>query len=273
MNYIKLVNFELQRFWKLYVVLLSVIAALQIGAAFYRAKEFKAYAAHVMKREQLDADIFVTNYSAFSYSNFFNDSLVELSIMLGFVVIVLYIFFIWYRDWLGKSSFIYRLLMLPSTRIHLFTSKLTTILLLTLGLTGLQVILIPITRFIIEAIVPHTLYEAENIVYIFSDDLLSLFIPHSLIEALFIYSVGIALVTIAFTSILLERSFGVLGILAAIVYSVVTFSVIVMPLFWLHNVSTLYTSELYVCMFCVAVVVCVISTSVSYYLLKTKITV
>ena len=35
-------------------------------------------------------------------------------IALCIAALIIYVFFIWYRDWLGKNTFAYRLLMLPT---------------------------------------------------------------------------------------------------------------------------------------------------------------
>ena len=43
--------------------------------------------------------------------------------MLCGVILIIYVFFIWYRDWLGKNTFIYRLLMLPTARIQCLFGK------------------------------------------------------------------------------------------------------------------------------------------------------
>ena len=67
---------------------------------------------------------------------------------------MIYVFFIWYRDWFGKSSFIYRLLMLPTKRIHIYFAKLTAIMFLVLGLIALQILLMPIEMQIVNSIVP-----------------------------------------------------------------------------------------------------------------------
>ena len=60
------------------------------------------------------------------------------------VTLIIYVFFIWYRDWLGKNTFSYRLLMLPTARINVYLAKATTILLYVLGLVALQLLLLPI---------------------------------------------------------------------------------------------------------------------------------
>ena len=39
------------------------------------------------------------------------------------VVLIIYVFFIWYRDWFGKNTFIYRLFMLPTARINVYLQR------------------------------------------------------------------------------------------------------------------------------------------------------
>ena len=56
------------------------------------------------------------------------------------VALIFYCFIIWYRDWFGKNTFAYRLLMLPTSRLNLYIAKATTILLFILGLLADTVI-------------------------------------------------------------------------------------------------------------------------------------
>ena len=70
------------------------------------------------------------------------------------VALIIYVFFIWYRDWLGKNTFIYRLLMLPTARINVYLAKATTILLFVLGLVALQLLLLPIEGQVLQWMVP-----------------------------------------------------------------------------------------------------------------------
>lgn len=273
MNYVKLVNFEVQRFFKLFSVVALIIALMQIGGAIYRASTFETYAETIMRQQQIDLATFLQQYGPLTLPQFLTSSIVELSIMLGIVVIVIYTFFIWYRDWLGKSSFIYRLLMLPSTRLHIFTAKLTTILLFVLGLISLQRILITINDVIMYNVLPAPLYERENIAYVYSHDVLAILMPHTWVEGLFIYGFGIAAVTVIFTAILCERSFGLIGIVAGIVYSVAMLVVLLSPTMIPALTMMLYPHEQYMCLIAVAVLVALVSSTISYYLLTRKMTV
>ena len=75
--------------------------------------------------------------------------------MLCVVVLIIYVFFIWYRDWLGKNTFSYRLFMLPTARIHVYLAKATTILLFVLGLVALQLLLLPVESQVLQWMVPN----------------------------------------------------------------------------------------------------------------------
>src|SRR5690625_5018633 len=75
-------------------------------------------------------------------------------IALSVAAIAFYIFFIWYRDWLGKNTFIYRLLMLPTSRMNVFFAKLMTIMTSVLGLVTMQLIFLHVYKVIIKWIIP-----------------------------------------------------------------------------------------------------------------------
>ena len=81
-------------------------------------------------------------------------------------MLMIYVFFIWYRDWFGKNTFIYRLLMLPTERITIYFSKLTAILFFVLGLVALQIVLMLIEIQIINSIV-----SADFLTYTLTDDI------------------------------------------------------------------------------------------------------
>ena len=71
--------------------------------------------------------------------HFVNSEWFVMPIVLCIAMLMIYVFFIWYRDWFGKNTFIYRLLMLPTERINIYFAKLTAIMLLVLGLITLQI--------------------------------------------------------------------------------------------------------------------------------------
>src|SRR5690625_4962158 len=75
-------------------------------------------------------------------------------IALCIAALIFYVFLIWYRDWFGKNTFIYRLLMLPTARLNIFFAKATNIFLMVLGLVALQILLLSIGSMVIKWIVP-----------------------------------------------------------------------------------------------------------------------
>lgn len=55
---------------------------------------------------------------------------IELWFMFGIIVCICYVFFIWYRDFNGRSKFIYIFIMLFKNRINIYIFKLLNILFL-----------------------------------------------------------------------------------------------------------------------------------------------
>ena len=226
-----------------------------------------------MRQERMEVVDFISNYGAYSMMTYVNSSFFQLSITIGGIVLILYAFFIWYRDWIGKSALMYRLLMLPFSRMHIFTSKLTAIVLFALGLTSLQLILLRVTEWIIRTIIPATLYEPTNAVYMYSNSSIALFFPHSFLEFAVIYGIGLSTVTVIFAVILLERSFGLLGIGAGILYGIIVFALFIVPMVISDLTPMLYMQDVLALELLVAVIVAVSSSALSYYLLQRKVTV
>ena len=120
-------------------------------------------------------------------------------IALCIAALIIYVFFIWYRDWLGKNTFAYRLLMLPTARMNIYLAKATTILLFVLGLVALQLLLFPIEGqvsngwFQTEFRTDLSVYEITKLNY------LNLFFPRTFIEFVLYYGAGMMAVFIVFT--------------------------------------------------------------------------
>lgn len=275
MNYVKLVNFELKRFMKLFAVLAVLISVIQLAVAALSAYHHKTNAEETMRIDGLSLDEYLTMYGNALYSmmTYVNDGGFQMSVVIGGVVMVIYVFFIWYRDWLGKSAFMYRLLMLPSARIYIFLAKLTTIAIFTALLISLQKGLLIVSETIISSIVPAELFYKENDIILYSYNLITLLFPQSVLEFAFLYGGGIAVVAVLFTAILCERSFGLLGIVYGIVYGIICFGLLVIPFYVDSATNKLFPNEL--CLFVIGMSAIVLSLSiiVSNYLLKRKITV
>src|SRR5699024_11106150 len=85
---------------------------------------------------------FIEQFGQFSFYDFGMSLWFVGPIALSIVVLLIYVFFIWYRDWFAKNTFIYRLLTLPTARLNVYLSNAPTIFLMVLELVALQLILI-----------------------------------------------------------------------------------------------------------------------------------
>ncbi|MEK4699313.1 hypothetical protein MKX47_06915 [Solibacillus sp. FSL R7-0668] len=275
MSYIKLVNFEVQRFFKFLVALIVIVGTTQVIAAFLSAKSFKDHAERVMQQENLLAQEFALNYGNGTYTimNFLNFSLFQLSIMFAAAMLLIYIFFIWYRDWFGKSSFIYRLLMLPTERRNVYFAKLTAILLFVFSLVGMQVLLIEVAELIMKWMIPAELILESGVITTYSHELMSIFFPQTIVHFLASYGLGTAIVAMLFTAILIERSYHLKGIFMAGFYLVLSLALLMIPVFIGGYNNYFYTSELLMIVACMALIVFVMAVVIANYLLKRKINV
>ncbi|WP_274309829.1 hypothetical protein [Solibacillus daqui] len=273
MSYIKLVNFEVQRFFKFFIALVVVVATTQVIAAFLSASNYKDQAETVMQREKLLALDYVTNYGSYSIFNFFNNSLFLLSIMFAAAMLMIYIFFIWYRDWLGKSSFIYRLLMLPTERRNVYFAKLTAILLFVFCIVGVQVLLVQVAELIMKWVIPAELLIESGVIIAYSYELMSILYPKTMVHFLVSYGVGTAFVAMIFTAILVERSYHLKGIFIAGVYITLSLALLLVPVFIGYYTDYFYVKELLMMVVFMALIVFVSSVIIANYLLKRKINV
>lgn len=274
-NYLKLVNFEIQRFWKLFVALISVIIVAQVIGAIIASSSFVSSAQRTMQQEKIIESEYVLRYGgAYSMHNFLNSGFFVFSFMFAVAVLIIYVFFIWYRDWLGKSSFIYRLLMLPTERRNVYFAKLTSILLLVLFLVGIQVVLLEIVQFIIQWIVPEPLRVEYDAFSIYSHDVLSFLYPHSLLYFILFYGGGITMVASIFTAILFERSFQLKGILFAALYLFISSGVILIPAIIAGTSNNyFYFDEIVMMTIACSILMFAVAIFIADYLLKRKITV
>lgn len=275
-NYLKLVNFEFNRIAKLFAVLLGVTFVVQIVGVIVQSRFYLTMANEIMYEGKLSKAQFLENYGQMSFYQIVSSMWFLGPVLFCVAAIVFYIFLIWYRDWIGKNTFIYRLLMLPTTRLNIFFAKITTIFIMTLGLVAIQLIMLPIETLLMKAIVPKefirdiSVNEMTTIMPEFS-----FIIPNSLIELVLMYGAGVLAVSILFTAILMERSFKWKGIFAGLLYSVVAVGLTILPLLLNEFILNgfFYSIELFV----IEIIMCLLVLSGSIwmcrFLLMKKITV
>ena len=199
-----------------------------------------------------------------------------LPILICITAVLFYSFYIWYVEWMGKNTFIYRLLMLPTSRMTVFWSKLTTIALMIFGLVSIQLILLVVESQLLKLLVASdirldlSLQQLSEVSYY-----LSLFIPQSFLSFIVYYGTGFVLLFLGFTTVLFERSFRFKGIIMGIGFSIVLFLLFLSPI--IANVLTsfnwLYPGELFITEVILGLLVIAISSWMSHYLLNKKVTV
>jgi hypothetical protein len=182
--------------------------------------------------------------------------------------------FIWYRDWLGKNTFIYRLLMLPTERITVYAAKATVIMLFTLGMVALQILFLHVDAQILKWMVPDE-YRFDMTIrqMLTTFDSFGIIFPYSFAEFILHYGLGFIAMTVVFTMILFERSFRLKGILFGILYGIAAGFVFAMPLllhFLVFN-EKLYPNEIFTAEIVAALIILAASIWTSHILLKKKI--
>jgi hypothetical protein len=129
-------------------------------------------------------------------------------ILLCIAALLLYVFIIWYRDWFGKGTFIYRLLMLPGPRSHLYWAKLSAILVFIFTLLSFQLLLLVLQDALFRLIVPGDLRAPSHFSDVISANrALPVLLPASPDQFLVSYGMGIVALLVVFAAILLERSY------------------------------------------------------------------
>lgn len=279
MNYIKLLNFELSRFIKIYFVLIFLTIISQLISTYSVANTYMNQFNLAVYRDGISIEQYVEQFGQISLMDLQNSGLYNLPIVVAAVTLLLYCFFIWYRDWLGKNTFIYRLLMLPTARINIYLSKATAIFLMVLGLVALQVILLLIEAKILKWMVPanlrHDYSIMEYLANTVGDLYLGVLIPMNFIQFLIHYGIGFMFVFVLFTSILFERCFKWRGIILGVAYALVSMSIFFIP-FILEIIFAkryLYPMELFVVEIVLGLIVTAMSIWIAHYLLNRKITV
>lgn len=230
-SYLKLVHFEVNRFFKFYLILIGLTALSQLIGAIIISQGYMKNAKQVMAEQQFSMNQYIEKHGTFSFYHFKQSEWFLLPIFLCITVLMIYVFFIWYRDWFGKNTFIYRLLMLPTERITIYFAKLTAIMLLVLGLIALQIVLILLDKQIVNSVIPVDLQSSFSIYDKNSLEMWSWLYPNTFPDFILIYAVGLLFVAVVFTAILIERSYGFKGILGAILYGLLSLGVFFVPIF------------------------------------------
>ncbi|WP_127533521.1 hypothetical protein [Paenibacillus kobensis] len=275
MTFWKLLNLEVKRLVIPFVIMAIMVAAVQMYGAHAMARHTENEAKEIMAREKLAtvqqleelhglasyADVIRINQSPW----------IILPIGLCIAFLLFYLFFVWYRDFIGKHSFMSRLLMVPASRHHIYFAKLFAPLLVIFALLAVQLLVLPVENRYYNSLLPDEMRVEYPLNYLISAiPFLRKLIPLSAEQFAFNYGMGIAAVIVLYTGVLLERSFRLLGLFGAIVYAVAAVYIATIPLglgdhWFFYEKARLLAG--------IISVIGALSLWLSLYLLKRKITV
>ncbi|SFE16608.1 hypothetical protein SAMN05216238_10978 [Lentibacillus persicus] len=274
-RFIKLVNFELSRFMKIYIALIVLTGLIQLTGVFVTANSFMAEADRMIYEQGMSQAQFIEQYGAMTFLNFAKSLWFVGPIAICAAALLFYVFMIWYRDWFGKNTFIYRLLMLPTARLNVFLAKAASIMLMVLGLVSIQLILLTLENAVFKWIVPVDLRVDMTLGQIVKWDYLSIIIPQTFTEFILYYGAGFMFVSVMFTALLIERSFGWKGLLLGAGYTAIAALVMLSPLLMIAFTGQydLYPLETLGLEIGLGIVITAVSVWMGHYLLTKKITV
>jgi len=281
-RYLKLVVMELQRFWKIYAALAILTAISQIGGMINGLNNIMNRVDRIMsiKGYQTYSEYLAieSSFGPVSFQSAADESRLWFAgpIFLCITALIGYCFFIWYRDWTGRSTFAYRLLMLPTSRMNLFWSKLTAIMLFVLGLIALQLVLIPILIGLYHQMIPVELILPETTrSFVIHDRIYQMLIPSTFPGFIVSYGTGLLGVIVLFTAIVIERSYRLIGIIAGIAYAGLSAILLFAPrlISSFDSKIALYPMEVFLLQLGIGLILLGVSLSLSRYLLTRKITV
>ncbi|MFF2458853.1 hypothetical protein [Peribacillus simplex] len=275
MRYIKLVNFEINRFSKIYLSLLLITLVSQFAGVLIVTKSLLNDAKEIISNEKLSEAAYVANYGAIDFTHIVHTLFFAGPIALCAVALIFYIFLIWYRDWVGKNTFIYRLLMLPASRLSIYLSKATAIFLMVLGMVAFQIIILPMENALFNSKIPEAFLNEMSIPIITkTSPILAMIIPNNFTEFLLSYGIGLMVMSVVFTAIMFERSFRIKGIVLGLVYGGVTAALFLAPVFIMNGgFFHFYSNELFGLLLTLGIIVTGLSVWLGSWLLKNRVTV
>lgn len=275
-RYPKLVNFEMNRFFKIYATLIAITIFSQITGTIVLSKKYLGNAKEIMYERSISQTTFIEEYGPFSFEQVMESLWFVGPIILSIVGLLLYALLIWYRDWFGKNTFIYRLLMIPTARINIYFAKAASIFLMVLGLVAVQLMLLPVIGRLIKIFVPVDFRVDMTVGEMIGDyGYLTILIPNSFMEFVINYGIGFMAVFILFTAILFERSFRLKGIVMGIIYIAIAFGIFLSPMIAIVMMqkSYLYPMEFFILEVFLWLLVTGLSIWISRFLLNKKITI
>lgn len=276
-NFLKLFNFEWNRFIKLYSILFGLVFIVQMIGLSYLLYDYKSMMNFEIGKNHMSTEKFVEIYGTFGLDHLGISILFLAPIGISVAALLFYVPFIWYRDWFARNTFIYRLFMLPTSRMNLLFAKLATIIVGVLSIVAYQLILLVIYKGIISWMIPTDFRNDVGVLeMVMESSYLSIVLPGGVMEFFVAYGLGMTFVIVVFTAILMERSFRWLGAVLGAFYIPAMVLIFYAPLIVIELFYTsfpLYANELFYVYLVMWLIITIGSLLLSRYLLNRKVTV
>lgn len=275
-TYLKLVHMEIYRFRFILLGLMALTAVIQLLGMQMFLSDMLDHISRQMDNKGISLREYAAENGKLNLGSLWShqEGVMTFPVVICMVVIGLYIFVIWYRDWFGKSGFVYRLLMLPHPRFTLYLSKFTALMIIIFSMIAFQVIVVILEMVIFHYRVPGELREYYTLIQTIGSWDLSIFIPVRFQEFLLVYGIGAAFVLMLFTTVLLERSYRLKGLILGLIY---TIGMLVVVAWMFEEASSkggfLYPSELLLATISLMLVSAALSLWLGRWLLRKKVTV
>lgn len=270
-KFIRLLSFEMNRFLKFLIPTLLITAGIQMFVTISKSLSYNK------GLEKLIATGESTEYiEMFSIQNVTSSGIYELSIIMIIAIFMIYSFFTWYREWLGKNTFIYRLLMLPMNRSTILFTKSAVFLigglLAFVFQFGMYFLQLQLTERLVTSshYMPLNIHNAQPVYGMIQ----TLLFPTTFFEFVSNYSFAFGALFTLFAAILIERSFGMKGLVSGVVYFIGYFIVFGLLEGILHTTNmftTLRPSHIKLILLSYQFIMIGIGILVSNFLLKNKV--
>lgn len=277
-KFLRLLNFEFERLSNFFYALAGILITSQVIGSLIAARSYMAEVNERMYGLQHSTERILTDLNGpYSVADFHATLWFLGPLALCIIGLSIYAFFIWYREWLAKHTFAYRLLMLPMNRMMIYFSKIAVLLIAILTLFVIQLLLIGVTHIISAALIAEEFYLPVSLGNIIdSNMLLFVLFPKNLTQFFLTYGTGVAALMVTYTSILIERTYGVKGFVLGLLYGLAFGAIILLCLGinrWFPFTFEFYTSEVVKLILGFGGLFALLSYGISTYLLNRKITI
>ncbi|WP_214804534.1 hypothetical protein [Exiguobacterium sp. s46] len=202
-QYIQLTNEEIKRSFKLYVIVVLVMAAIELVSVVAQVMYHERKVENFMELNRVSVAEALKQIDTLGYSE--ASSFFSYMTLIGMAIVVIYAIQIWYRDWLGETKYIYRLLMLPGSRASIFFSKLTTVFLIIVSFIGIQWCVMQLGFYLFDWLIQPEYQNQIDLSPV--QNVMSEFYTTNLIDMGIILAISLFIVSFIFLLILIERSF------------------------------------------------------------------